>query len=54
MDYHKLNNITVKNRYPIPRIANLIDFLSQALIFTKIDLWWGQEQAKAALTLAAE
>lgn len=38
MDYHTLHNVTVKNRYPIPRIAELIDSLSQALIFTKIDL----------------
>ena len=41
MDYRALNNITVKNRYPIPRISDLIDALSQASIFTKIDLWWG-------------
>ena len=38
MDYRELNKITVKNRYPIPRIADLIDSLSQASIFTKIDL----------------
>ena len=41
MDYRALNNITVKNRYPIPRISDLIDALSQASIFTKIDLRWG-------------
>jgi len=38
MDYRALNAITVKNRYPIPRIANLIELLSKASIFTKIDL----------------
>jgi len=38
MDYRALNAITVKNRYPIPQIANLIELLSKALIFTKIDL----------------
>lgn len=38
MDYRELNKITVKNRYPIPRIADLINSLSQASIFTKIDL----------------
>ena len=37
-DYRRLNEITVKNRYPIPRITDLIDSLSQASIFTKIDL----------------
>jgi len=30
-----------KNRYPIPKIANLIESLSKASIFTKIDLRWG-------------
>jgi len=38
MDYRALNEITVKNCYPISRIADLIESLSKALIFTKIDL----------------
>jgi len=38
MDYRALNGITVKNRYPIPRIADLIESLSHASIFTKVDL----------------
>jgi len=41
MNYRALNAITIKNRYPIPRIADLIESLSKALIFTKIDLRWG-------------
>jgi len=41
MDYRALNEITVKNCYPIPRIADLIESLSKASIFTKIDLRWG-------------
>jgi len=41
MDYRALNKITIKNRYPIPRIADLIESLSKASIFTKIDLRWG-------------
>ena len=41
MDYRPLNEITKKNRYLIPHINNLIDQLSQASIFTKIDLRWG-------------
>jgi len=41
MDYRALNAITVKNCYPILRIANLIELLSKASIFTKIDLRWG-------------
>ena len=38
MDYRALNAITVKNCYLIPRIADLIESLSKASIFTKIDL----------------
>jgi len=41
IDYRALNAITIKNRYPILRIANLIESLSKASIFTKIDLRWG-------------
>ena len=38
IDYRALNEITVKNCYPIPRIADLIESLSKTSIFTKIDL----------------
>ena len=41
IDYRVLNGITIKNRYPIPWIADLIESLSYASIFTKIDLRWG-------------
>ena len=41
MDYRALNGITIKNYYPIPKIADLIESLSKASIFTKIDLRWG-------------
>ena len=46
MDYRALNAITVKNRYPIPRIADLIESLSKASIFTKIDLRWGYNNVR--------
>lgn len=46
MDYRALNAVTVKNRYPIPRIADLIDSLSQASIFTKLDLRWGYNNVR--------
>ena len=46
MDYRALNEITVKNRYPIPRISDLIDNLSKASIFTKIDLRWGYNNVR--------
>ena len=46
IDYKALNAITVKNRYLIPRIANLIESLSKASIFTKIDLRWGYNNVR--------
>lgn len=46
IDYRKLNDITVDNKYPIPRISNLIDQLSSASIFTKIDLRWGYNNVR--------
>ena len=38
VDYRKLNDITVKNRYPLPNIHELRDRLSRAKIFTALDL----------------
>jgi len=41
MDYHNLNNQTVKNNYPLPLITDLIDNMWSKRVFTKMDLWWG-------------
>ena len=38
MDYHSLNKKIIKNRYPIPKIDELLDELYGALYFSKIDL----------------
>ena len=38
VDYRGLNKITVKNRYPLPLISELLDRFSQSAIFTKLDL----------------
>ena len=38
MDYRKLNNITIKNQYLLPNANKLQDRISQATIFTKLDL----------------
>ena len=38
IDYRKLNQVTVKNRYPLPRIDDLFDQLRDASVFSKIDL----------------
>jgi len=38
IDYRNLNSITIKNRYPLPLISELLNRLGKAKIFTKIDL----------------
>ena len=40
-DYRKLNEATIKNRYPLPLIGELIDKLKGAKHFTKLDVRWG-------------
>jgi len=38
VDYRQLNKVTIKNRYPLPRIDDLMDQLVGAEVFSKIDL----------------
>jgi hypothetical protein len=40
-DYRKLNESTIRNAYPLPRIPDLLDKLKKARYFTKMDIWWG-------------
>jgi hypothetical protein len=39
-DYRKLNNMTIKNRYPLPVIQEMINKLQRACYFTTLDMRW--------------
>lgn len=40
-DYHKLNDLTIKNWYPLPLISKVAQKLKGTRYFTKSDVWWG-------------
>nr|GFB32219.1 putative reverse transcriptase domain-containing protein [Tanacetum cinerariifolium] len=44
IDYRELNKLTVKNRYPLPRIDDLFDQLQGSSVYSKIDLRSGYHQ----------
>nr|CAD1829251.1 unnamed protein product [Ananas comosus var. bracteatus] len=46
VDYHELNKVTVKNKYPLPRIDDLFDQLQGSRVYSKIDLQSEYHQLK--------
>ncbi|KAF8750049.1 hypothetical protein RHS01_09512 [Rhizoctonia solani] len=46
VDYRKLNDVTHKNVYPLPRQDNLMAKLQSAKLFTKLDLHWGYNNVR--------
>jgi hypothetical protein len=50
VDYRSLNDVTIKNKYPLPRIDDLFDQMRGAKVFSKIDLHYGYHQMRIRLS----
>ena len=50
IDYRQLDRVTIKNRYPLPRIDDLFDKLRGARVYSKIDLRTGYHQLRVRET----
>ena len=48
VDYRALNKVTIKNKYPVPLVHDLMDMLSGASVFSKLDLRSGYWQVRIA------
>ena len=45
-DYRKLNEMTIKNHYPLSLISELVNQLQGAKYFTKLDVRWGYNNVR--------
>jgi len=45
-DYQYINQWTIKNRYPLPLIADILDGVGKRKVFTKLDLRWGYNNVR--------
>ena len=45
-DYRKLNDMTIKNSYPLPLISDIVNKLKRAKYFTKLDVRWGYNNVR--------
>ena len=45
-DYWQLNEVMIKNKYPLPLIQELINKVQGAKYFTKLDIWWGYNNVR--------
>jgi hypothetical protein len=50
VDYQSLNDVTIKNKYPFPRIEDLFDQMRGSRVFSKIDIRSGYHQMKIGLS----
>ena len=46
IDYRQINKVTMKNKYPLPRIEDIFDQLKGASVFSQIDLGLGYYQLR--------
>jgi hypothetical protein len=46
VDYQSLNEVSIKNKYPLPRIEDMFDQIKEVSVFSKIDLRSGYHQLK--------
>jgi hypothetical protein len=54
IDYWGLNNLIMKNKYPLPLIDELFDQLQGSQCFSKLDLWQGYNQARMIRSMVQE